>query len=676
MGRLVRGVGMVVAVAAASVMWSACSRGEAGKSAAPAPQYGAWGFDAAGGDHKAKPGDDFFRYANGAWIDKTEIPADKPGFSLRRAASDLEESRLHDMMDHASAALTGPPIDINGQVGAFYKAFMDEKRVEQLGSAPIRPQLDAIRAATTVDKLEALMGRNVRDFNGSAFAITLDADLKDPAHYAVYVGQAGLGLPDRDYYLEPRFSAQKAKYQAYVATLLKAIAWPDADARASDIVDLETKIAEASWTRTQDRDIVASYNPMTMAELIKLAPGFNWRGFFAEANLDAVTRVVVAEKSAFPKIAAIVGGAPVPVLQAWQAFDVASNSAPYLSSAFVNADFDMRGKTLHGLQQQPVRWLRGVRFVSGGDYSGDRFDRFGNLGWAVGQMYTAKYFPADAKANIENLVTNIKAAYRERITHLDWMSDATKAEALKKLDTYAIKVGYPDHQRDYTDVVIKDDDLTGDVIRAATADWAFYVNRLNGPVDRGDWAMTPQTNDAYNGSLRDIVFPAGILTPPIFDPLADPAINYGAAGAVIGHELTHGFDDEGRTIDAIGALRDWWAPADAKTFTARASVLADQYSLFEPVPGAHINGKVTLGENIADLGGVTLALDAYRASLAGQPAPVLDGLTGDQRVFIGWAQAWRGQVSRRRREESARHRRPFARPLPRQRRRPQHRRVV
>ena len=355
--------------------------------------------------------------------------------------------------------------------------------------------------------------------------------------------------------------------------------------------------------------------------------------------------MVVAEKSAFPKIADIFDKTSLETLQAWQAFNIADHAAPYLSKPFVDALFEMRNKTLSGQAEQKVRWKRGVQAVSGGDYgAGDRYDRFGNLGWAVGQLYSAKYFPPAAKAKIEELVANLKIAMHERIKGLDWMGEATKTQALKKLDTYNIKVGYPDKPRDYSSVEIRDDDLIGNVRRAAVADWAFYVQRLPGPVDMSDWGMTPQTNDAYNGSLRDIVFPAGILQPPMFDANADPAVNYGAIGGVIGHELSHGFDDQGRKFDAEGKLNDWWTAEDAKTFEARAKILGEQYSKFEPLPGAKVNGELTMGENIADLGGVVIALDAYRASLKGKPAPVIDGLTGEQRVFLGWAQAWRGKL--------------------------------
>lgn len=355
--------------------------------------------------------------------------------------------------------------------------------------------------------------------------------------------------------------------------------------------------------------------------------------------------MIVAEKSALPKIASVFAETPEPTLHAWQAFSVADHAAPYLSKAFADAYFEMRNKTLSGQAEQQARGKRGVHAVSGGDYgTGERYDRFGNIGWAVGELYSAKYFPPEAKAKIEELVANLKVAMHARIEALDWMGEATKVEALKKLDTYNIKVGYPEKKRDYANVEIRADDLIGNIRRAAQADWAFYVNRLPGPVDRTDWRMTPQTNDAYNGSLRDIVFPAGIPQPPMFDAKADPAINDGASGGVIGHELTHGFDDQGRKFDAEGKLRDWWTAEDAKAFEARTAILGQQYSQYEPLPGAKVNGELTMGENIADLGGLTIALDAYRASLKGKPAAVIDGLTGDQRLFLGWAQAWRGKL--------------------------------
>ncbi|MFL6690958.1 MAG: M13 family metallopeptidase [Alphaproteobacteria bacterium] len=610
------------------------------------PQYGSWGFDAAGQDTSVKPGDDFFRYANGHWLDTHQIPSDKPGVSLRLEMTDRTEARLHAMMEAAAGKAPRQPGDLEGKMGAFYKAFMGEARIEKLGAKAIAPELDSVRAATTQVALAALMGRNQSDFNGTLFNFFIDVDLKDPTRYAVYLSQGGLGLPDRDYYLKPEFSAQKGKYERYVSRLLELIGWPNPVHAAKDVVAFETEVARASWTKAQQRDPLAVYNPMGVRQLVRFAPGFRWYPFLLNAGLTRVNRVIVGEKSAFPKLTATYARTPIQTLQAWSAFHVADNGAPYLSKAFTDAYFEMRDKTLAGQQQQKVRWKRAVYSVSGGDFGvGDRFGTFGTLGFGVGQLYATRYFPPEAKAKIEALVANLKAAYRGRIEHLDWMGPATKKEALKKLDTYAIKVGYPDHPRDYSKLEITDDDLIGDVRRAGAADWAYYSGRLFGPVDRSDWTMTPQTNDAYNGSLRDIVFPAAILQAPMFDANADAAINYGAIGGVIGHELTHGFDDQGRKIDATGTLRDWWTKDDAAKFDARAKRLGAQYSQFQPLPGVHVNGELTLGENIADLGGLTLALEAYHASLGGKPAPVIDGLTADQRVFLGWAQAWRGKVT-------------------------------
>ncbi|MGN6147708.1 MAG: M13 family metallopeptidase, partial [Rhizomicrobium sp.] len=586
--------------------------------AADKPIYGKWGLDTAGMDTSVQPGDGFFRYANGAWLDSHAIPADKPAVTLRLEMTDRTEGRLHDILEAAAAKTAHQPSDLEGKAGAFYKSFMDDAHVEQLGAKPIKPELDAVRRAKSREALASLMGRNNSDFEGTLYNFGIDVDLKDPTRYAIYLSQSGLGLPDRDYYLEKNFAPTKAKYQAYVAQLLTLVGWKNADQRARDVVAFETRIAAASWTKVQERDLNAVYNPVNTADLHTFAPGFNWDVFLKQAGLSKINRVIVAEKTAFPKLAAIYGTAPLETIKAWQAFHIADNAAPYLSKAFADAWFDMHDKTLSGQAQQRVRWKRAITAVSGDDFGvGPRFGTFGTMGFGVGQLYTAKWFGPDSKAKIEALVHNLLAAYRVRLQNLDWMSDATKAEAIKKLDTYTIKVGYPDHPRDYAGLTVLDDDLVGNVRRAGAFDWAFYLGRYNGPVDRTDWLMTPQTNDAYNGSLRDIVFPAGILQAPIFDANAEPAINYGAVGGVIGHELTHGFDDQGRKIDSDGKLRDWWTKDDAAKFEARAKVLGAQYSAFEPLPGVHVNGDLTMGENIADLGGLTLALDAYHASLKG-----------------------------------------------------------
>jgi putative endopeptidase len=609
------------------------------------PLFPPFGLDQTAMDRAAKPGDSFFQYANGAWLDRTPIAADKTSVSMGRMMSERTEAQLHDIMDAAAARAGHQPTTVEGKVGAFYKAFMDEKRVEAAGAKPIAPELAAIRAAKTRAELARLMGRSVDDYESAFFGLYYEADLKDPTRYGLYLNQAGLGLPDRDYYLTPQFARQKAAYQDYVQRLLTLVGWSDPKANAAAIVGLETRIAEASWTKAEQRDLNRGYHAMTTAELQKAAPDFPWAAFFAGAKVAGAPKFIVGQDTAFPKIAAVFAQTPEPVLKAWLAFNVADNAAVYLSSPFQQAYFELHLKTLGGQPEQQARWKRGVHLVGGGDcIGGVRYDCWGNLGWAVGQVYTAKYFPPQAKAKIQVLVKDLMVAYHGRIEKLDWMSPATKVEALKKLDTYQVKVGYPDHPRDYSKVVILDDDLVGDARRAAVADWAFYRARATGPVDRLDWAMTPQTVDAYNGALRDIVFPAAMLQAPMFDPAADPAINYGGIGAVIGHELTHGFDDQGRDIDASGALRDWWTPADAKAFKERAGKLGALYATYEPAPGAHINPDLTMGENIADLGGLMIALDAYHASLHGQPAPVIGGLTGDQRVLLGYAQSWRGKA--------------------------------
>jgi putative endopeptidase len=628
------------ALLSASLVWAAAAM------AADKPLYGAFGLDTAGFDTATAPGDNFFRYANGTWLDHHAIPADKPAVSLRLEMTDRTEARLHEMMEASAAKVGHQPSDLEGKVGAFYKAFMDEPRIEKLGLTPIAPELSAIGTAKDRGDIAATMGLSNVDFDASLFAVNIDVDLKNPKKYALYIGQAGLGLPDRDYYLKPSFAEVKGKYQTYVAQLLKLAHWPNADAAAAAVVDFETKIADASWTKVEERDPNAMYQPMTVAELEKFAPGFAWKRFFAAMNVGSVPTIVVGDKTAVPKLAAVYAATPLDTLKAWAAFHVVDGASPFLAKPFADAWYDMHDKTLSGQAQQRVRWKRAVQAVGGSDAgAGGSFGVFGTMGFGVGQLYTAKYFGPEAKAKIEALVNNLLAAYHARLERLDWMSPATKVEAIKKLETYTVKVGYPDNPRDYSKLTIADDDLVGDVRRAAAVDWAFYVDRFNGPVDRSDWFMTPQTNDAYNGTLRDIVFPAGILQAPLFDANADPAINYGAIGGVIGHELTHGFDDEGRKIDASGALRDWWTKDDAAKFDARAKALGAQYSSFEPLPGVHVNGDLTMGENIADLGGLTLALDAYHASLGGKPAPVIDGLTGDQRVLLGWAQAWRGKVT-------------------------------
>ena len=608
------------------------------------PMYPPAGLDMSAMDHAVKPGDDFFEYCNGAWLARTEIPPDKPTMTEAEAVRDRTEAQLRTLIEAAAATAGHQPAPPEGKVGAFYKSSLDAAHLDALAGNPIAAELGTIRASRTRPLLAAQMGHSVEGFEGSFFQVSIDMDLKDPAHYTVYLNQGGLTLPDRDYYLKPEFAREKNELQTYVERLLTLDQWPMASARAAEIVALEARIAQVSWTKEQQRDLPKLYNPFTPAELQAFAPGFPWVALLRGAGLAEKRRVVVGEKTAFPQIAKIYADTSLDTLKAWLAFTVTDAAAPYLSDNYGEARFQFRDHVLLGLAERPVRWKRGIKAVSGGDCQIGTGECFGTLDWAVGQLYSAHYFPAATKRGIESLVAELMQALRHRIEHLEWMSDATRTEALHKLDTYVVKIGYPDHPRDYSRVVVRDDDLVGNVRRAAAADWAFYRGRSDGPVDKSDWAMTPQTFDAYNGILRDIVFPAAILQPPSFDPASDAAVNYGGIGTIIGHELTHGFDDQGRTIDAAGALRDWWTDKDAEEFTARAAVLGTQYAAFEPVPGLHIRPDLTMGENIADLGGLLIALDAYHASLHGMPAPVIDGLTGDQRFFQAYAQSWRGKA--------------------------------
>jgi putative endopeptidase len=599
------------------------------------PQFGDWGFDTPGMDTQAKPGDDFFKYANGGWEARTQIPADRSGWGVDYVMAEANDARLRGILEAAPVAGEADALKFH----AAYLAFMDEGRVEALGAKPIESDLAAIRAAAGRADIAALMGQENVGFQPSLFGAGLYPDEKNPGRYAVYIGQAGLGLPDRDYYLTPDFAQKKQAYQAYVAELLTLAGWPDPAANAAAVVDFETKVAAASWTRAERRDADKTYNPMTPAELAAAAPGFDWSAWLKAEGFGGATRVIVQENTAAPKLAAIFAATPLPTLRAWAAFHVADSAAPYLDRRFDTARFAFRLKLLEGQAEEKPRWKRAVGFVDEG------------MGEAVGRAYVVRYFPPAAKAKIDALVAELRAALNRRIDRVAWMSPQTKARAHAKLAQFTVKIAYPDKWRDYAALQMSADDLVGDARAAQAFDWNRQLKRMNGPVDRTEWGMTPQTINAYyNDSQNEIVFPAAILAPPYFDPNADPAANYGAIGAIIGHEMTHGFDDQGRKFDGTGRLADWWTRDDAAKFEAAAKKLIAQYDTYSPFPGVHVKGDQTTGENIADLGGILVALDAYHASLHGKPAPVIDGLTGDQRFFLAYAQSWRDK----RREDAMR----------------------
>jgi putative endopeptidase len=596
-----------------------------------AAAFGRWGFDETGVDRAVKPGDSFFEYANGAWVARTAIPADKSRYGMFDALNDRTLERVHAIVTDAARSGAAPDTD-TGKIGALYSSFMDEARIERLGLAPIAAELAEIRGATTPAAIAVLMGRSQRGLGGSLFSMAVYEDEKDPDRNALHASQGGLGLPDRDYYLRDAFKDKKAAYRDYVARLLDMAGWTEAQERATDIVAFETRVAEASWSRIESRDRDRTYNPMATAELDTLAPDFPWSTYLDAAGVRGARTVVVRQKSAFPKLAKIFAETPVATLQAWKAFRVIDQAAPYLPARFVAARFEFRGKTLLGQAEEQPRWRRAVRLINE------------SIGEAVGREYVAQHFPPESKTRMEELVGELKRALRVRIQNVTWMSPETKARALEKLDLIGVKIGYPVKWKDYTALVIDPVDLAGNVRRAAAFRWDEDVAKLDKPVDRQEWGMTPQTVNAYyESTLNEIVFPAAILQPPFFDPQADMAINFGGIGGVIGHELTHAFDDQGRKSDGHGVLHDWWQPEDARRFQAEAAKLGAQYDTYEVAPGVNVKGGLTMGENIADLGGILLALDAYRASLHGAAAPVLDGLTGDQRVFLGWSQVWRSK---------------------------------
>jgi len=592
------------------------------------PVIGAWGFDPATMDTSVKPGNDFNRYASGGWTDATTIPADRPSWSPWDVVYDQSQEQLKAIIENSAAHPESSPEA--QRIGDFYASYMDEARVNALGAKPLETGLATIRAAHDRTDIARIMGRTFGGAGKSLFDLVVFEDLKDPHTNSAYIAQGGLGLPDRDYYLEASFAEKKTAYQAYIAQMLGKIGWANPEQAAANIVAFETKVAEKSWTKVESRQMDKIYNPMTLAEVAAYAPGFDWAAWAEAANLPAGAHTVVNEKTALPELAAIFGATDLDTLKAWSAFHFTDQAAGVLSQDFVDASFAFHGTVLNGVAQNRPRWNRAVRTVNG------------SLGEALGKEYVRLHFPASSKTAMEALVQNLLAAMTERLKRLDWMSPETKEQALYKIAHFGVKVGYPDEWRSYDGLEIRKDDLFGNTERAAAFEWAFQMSKTTRPVNPKEWGMTPQTLNAYyNPPRNEIVFPAAILQAPFFDPNADMAVNYGGIGAVIGHEITHGFDDQGRKVDGDGVLRDWWTAEDATKFEAQAKIFGAEYDATFPLPGMHVNGDLTMGENIADFGGLLMALDAYHLALGGKPAPVINGLTGDQRLFLGWAQVWR-----------------------------------
>ncbi len=603
----------------------------AAANASSKPQLGNFGVDLAGMDRAVKPGDDFFKYVNGTWVARTEIPADKAswgGFNILRDLSDKRTREIIELVSKGSNAQGSAA----QKVGDMFASFMDDESIEKLGYAPVKPMLDRIAGLDTPSALARFLGSANRLQVNVPIGIGIEQDLKNNQTYSAYLGQGGLGLPDRDYYLvdsNPKFVEARAKYKTHIANILKLGGFDNADARAQGIYDLEAQIAKSHWTKAESRQIDKLYNPVAVADLGTKMPGFDWAGFLSTSGLDSQTQVIATQPSALTAAAKLMTDVPLQTWKDYLSLRILDDAAPYLSKAFVDENFDFQGKTLSGTPQIKDRWKRGVDVVNG------------SLGEAVGQIYVQRYFPPAAKAKADELVRNIIKAMDIRLSKLAWMDPATKTKAREKLAAFTPKIGYPTKWRDYSKLEIRKGDAFGNIIRATEFEYNRNLAKIGKPVDRTEWGMTPQTVNAYaNPLMNEIVFPAAILQPPFFDPNADPAVNYGGIGAVIGHEISHHFDDQGRKFDKTGNLADWWTKDDVTRFTAMTDKVVKQYAAYEPLPGTHVNGELTLGENMADLAGVTVAYDAYRISLGNKPAKPIGGFSGDQRFFLGFGQIW------------------------------------
>jgi len=586
--------------------------------------YGAWGVDLAARDLSVRPGDDFDAYAGGTWAKNAVIPDDSsyagPYQDLRR----LSEARL-------KAIIEGSPP--SSQIGALYRSYLDTATVEARGTAPLKTTLAAIGGAPDRAALAAAAARP--GFLALPIELYVDTDPANAKAMALTVVQGGLTFPDRDYYLLDRFAKERAALPPYVERALSLAGDREAARHAAAIVAFETAIAKVSYSRADSQDPTKSINPTTVAALARDNPGLPWADIFAAAGLPAAPeqRLIIGERDAIRAIAALWAATPLDTLKAWETFKLIDNSGRYLPKSFTD-NYDQFGNTLRGSKTAPTRERRAIILVD---------QRLGEL---IGRAYVDRFFEPARKAALGQLVGDVKAALRRRLAANGWMAPATKQMALAKLDRMTVQVGYPDVWRDYSRLRIMPDDLYGNIERSLADDWAWQIARLGKPVDRRAWAMTPQTVNAYNGGQElKIVFPAARLQPPFFALTNDAAVNYGAIGAIIGHELSHSFDDAGRHIDVDGNFKDWWTKADETEFATRIAVLGKQYDAFEPLPGVHINGTLTMGENIADVAGVQAAYDAYRASLGGKPAPMIDGLTGDQRFFLAYAQVRREKAT-------------------------------
>ncbi|MBL4617030.1 MAG: M13 family peptidase [Robiginitomaculum sp.] len=598
---------------------------------AQTPELGEFGLDMSVMDVSVKPGNDFYRYVNGKWLDSFEIPADRTSYGSFTVLSDRSEKQVRAIIQDAAKANAASG-SMKQKIGDLYASFMDQESINAKGLSGLQSDLDLIAAASTHYDIVRQMAR--RDMAANRlFGGFVNLDSKNPTAYAYYMSHAGLGLPNRDYYLDQdeRSVSLREGYQAHIANMLTLANIKDAAAKAETIFALETKIAKAHWDKLERRNRDLTYNKMTLVELEEFAPGYPWALDMEVSGAD-VTEMVLRENTAFPVLAKLFADTSVADWKDYLTFHLLSSNSANLPTAFDEENFAFFGKQLSGQQEMRDRWKRAVALVNR------------SVGEAVGQVYVERHFPPASKKQMDELVVNLRIAVGQRIDGLAWMSDDTKVEAHAKLAAFTPKIGYPDRWKDYSSMSIDRDDLLANTKAARVWQWNDQISNLGKPIDKSAWFMNPQRVNAYYSPTRnEIVFPAAILQAPFFDPAADPAINYGGIGAVIGHEIGHGFDDQGSKSDGTGKLRNWWTDEDKAAFEARTGDLGEQYSQFSPLEGHYVNGKFTMGENIGDLGGLTFALNAYRISLNGQPSPVLHGLTGEQRLFMAWAQVWRAK---------------------------------
>jgi putative endopeptidase len=585
-------------------------------------------------DESIRIQDDLFRHVNGSWLNTTEIPADKP---LTGAFMDLRDKAEAAVRDIITTLEGGEPGSDEARIADLYASFMDEEAAERTGAAPILPLLASVDAVETVPDLTRLVGGFARQAVAGLLGLQAEPDPGNPNRYVIFVGQGGLGLPDEEYYRLDEYAEIRTQYLTHVAASFALAGIDDAEAQAQQVFDLETEIAATHWDKVKCRDLRLMYNLMSLNEFTASCPGLHWREFLAGGDIaeSKMAELVAMQPSFFADVSALLTDDRLPAWRAWARWRVINSLSPYLSSAFVNENFHFYGTVLSGTPELRERWKRGVALVEN------------SVGEAVGKIYVERYFSPTAKERMDQLVGNLIEAYRRSITDLDWMTEETKESALGKLAKFRSHIGYPTKWRDYSSLVITGDDLIGNVMRVANFEVNRALNKIGQPIDREEWLMTPQTVNAYYHPLKnEIVFPAAILQSPFFNEYADDAVNYGGIGAVIGHEVGHGFDDQGSTCDGDGMLRNWWTDKDREAFEERTEALIDQYNALEPMqaPGHRVNGQLTIGENIGDLGGLSIAFKAYQIAHDQNPEPALDGYSPEQRLFLSWAAIWQAKV--------------------------------